>query len=953
MNKILSAVIGGFLGVTMATAVGVGMAVGSKAEYKEADAAETVVYTLDGSITGGTNGYATESEITQNDITWGVVGNTMMNPWRIGGKELTNTIRSAYSQGSIATNITKVILTTGSASNITVNSMSLIVSSDKDGGGTVISTVSQSFSGNSSITFNRPSNKDWTNRYFKFSFDVTVKGTSNRYFEFVRADFYAEQAITTYEYTDTITRQTTGLPLGTGSYQDWSGKKLTSAAIYAGNSSAGNNAIQLRTTNKLSGVVSTASGGTVKSIELNFSTATTVGRKVNIYGNNSAYTAASELHSSDTRGTSIATVEYVEGTTKYTVTPTSSYAYLGFKSSNNALWLDSIVITWETTTEVAAPTSLTVTSNPDTTTFGVGEQLNLKGLVVKDNNNVETINYSTSPAEAYTFVQTDIGNNKTVTVTSLADSHVTTTFTINVVAAFPVSIKKTVPIAWDNNMTLAGGTARFKATLTDGSEVTNIKIGDSGTALIIDNVAVDTTVLANTYSGQWAKLTYTLNSRTAESAAFRIVIEDELLVDHFDDVPHYVLSGESATVKAHYTSFIGKPNVEVDALEPSNLSVSFNENNVTYDSETDVGEIPFTVTGGSTAGQYTIKVTISLNGEEASNTCSIIVRTTAPGHEGNGDYELINSLSDVTDGKYVIAANVDGTYLSMDNVLPSNKKFAAEEITVSNNIITSASTDYDVFDLVRTGDSITIQCEDSHKYVGYSGDGTNMSFELDTSYDWTVSLSSSGVGTFRLLASTTASASTVRALGYHAPKGDAANNVFGPYSITNYKTTAKSATYEYYEIELFKFTGDPEEDTGATEFNMINDFVAAYMHMDDIATTTLDNGNACMGANGLYATAKAGWNTMMSSYTGSYTASQIKGIFQNQFPDAYERYVTWAAKNGDADPFDGNAFVPANSQPTRVIDVNNNAMPAIIITISFVTVSTIAGYHLLKKKKQK
>ena len=47
---------------------------------------EEVVYTLDGTITGGSNGYATESEITQDNVTWMVTGNTTMSPWRIGGK---------------------------------------------------------------------------------------------------------------------------------------------------------------------------------------------------------------------------------------------------------------------------------------------------------------------------------------------------------------------------------------------------------------------------------------------------------------------------------------------------------------------------------------------------------------------------------------------------------------------------------------------------------------------------------------------------------------------------------------------------------------------------------------------------------------------------------------------------------------------------------------------------
>ena len=61
---------------------------------------DVLVYTLDGTQTGGSNGYATESEITQNDITWMVMGNTTMSPWRIGGKNLTNEDRPLYSTSS-------------------------------------------------------------------------------------------------------------------------------------------------------------------------------------------------------------------------------------------------------------------------------------------------------------------------------------------------------------------------------------------------------------------------------------------------------------------------------------------------------------------------------------------------------------------------------------------------------------------------------------------------------------------------------------------------------------------------------------------------------------------------------------------------------------------------------------------------------------------------------------
>ena len=84
---------------------------------------EVVAYTLDGTQTGGTNGYATESEITQNNITWMVTANTDINPWRFGGKNLSEEDRPAYTTTALtsnSTNITKVVVTNGTAT-ATVN----------------------------------------------------------------------------------------------------------------------------------------------------------------------------------------------------------------------------------------------------------------------------------------------------------------------------------------------------------------------------------------------------------------------------------------------------------------------------------------------------------------------------------------------------------------------------------------------------------------------------------------------------------------------------------------------------------------------------------------------------------------------------------------------------------------------------------------------------------------
>ena len=152
---------------------------------------ESLTYILDGTITGGTNGYTDASEITQGDKDWVVMGNTTMNPWRIGGKNLSNVDRPIYCTSTFGDNITKVVVEHGTASNITVNSMTLIVSASSNFNNPT--TVSGTFTANGTTTFNRPEGADWTNKYFKIVYNVSVSGNTNRYLQFKKAEFYKEE----------------------------------------------------------------------------------------------------------------------------------------------------------------------------------------------------------------------------------------------------------------------------------------------------------------------------------------------------------------------------------------------------------------------------------------------------------------------------------------------------------------------------------------------------------------------------------------------------------------------------------------------------------------------------------------------------------------------------------------------------------------------------------------
>ena len=156
-------------------------------------AEETLVYTLDGTQTGGSQDYATESDITQGDISWKVTGNTTMNPWRIGGKKITAVDRTVYNTTAIPGNISKITIEHGTAASITVNSFTLIVASDASFS-SVVSTLTGTFAASSTIAFVRPDGHDWTNRYYKLIYNLTYTSNSNKFVQFMNAKFYAEES---------------------------------------------------------------------------------------------------------------------------------------------------------------------------------------------------------------------------------------------------------------------------------------------------------------------------------------------------------------------------------------------------------------------------------------------------------------------------------------------------------------------------------------------------------------------------------------------------------------------------------------------------------------------------------------------------------------------------------------------------------------------------------------
>lgn len=162
--------------------------------------------------------------------------------------------------------------------------------------------------------------------------------------------------------TDVLTKDIDGT---TSSYTQWSDLKLESDAVYAGYTAGASYLMfkQAQQNNKYTGIITTASGGTVKKIIVNWGN-TTTGRIIQIYGKSSAYSSPDDLFGSSTKqGTLLGTLECGKSTS---LTISGDYAFIGIRVGGEyTVNLSQISIEWEKSTYIGTPTkTLTTTTFP-------------------------------------------------------------------------------------------------------------------------------------------------------------------------------------------------------------------------------------------------------------------------------------------------------------------------------------------------------------------------------------------------------------------------------------------------------------------------------------------------------------------------------------------------------------------------------------------------------------
>ena len=153
-------------------------------------------------------------------------------------------------------------------------------------------------------------------------------------------------------YSDVITAEDL-VATSSQKYEDFSGVKKTSGAVYAGNSANKDGSIQLRSDKSNSGIVTTTSGGRISQIIITWDSSTANGRQIDVYGNTNPYTSAADLYGTagnTNQGKLIGSL--AEGET--TLTIEGNYPYVGIRSKSNALYIKDITFVWE---KVSEPTT--------------------------------------------------------------------------------------------------------------------------------------------------------------------------------------------------------------------------------------------------------------------------------------------------------------------------------------------------------------------------------------------------------------------------------------------------------------------------------------------------------------------------------------------------------------------------------------------------------------------
>lgn len=582
------------------------------------------------------------------------------------------------------------------------------------------------------------------------------------------------------EVTDVLTAD--GLGLGSG-YSNFSSKSFTSEAVYAGNAMKGEKenlgAIQLRSKSSNSGIVTTASGGTLKKITLSWTEGTSDARIVDVYGSNEPYNLATDLYNNSTRGELIGSLQ--KGETELVVE--GGYQYFGLRSHDGALYLPEIQVTWETGGEVL--------ERVEAPTFSVADGMYMEAtnVTISCATAGATIHYAVNGEAEQTgaageSVIVPLAENGTYTITAYATAEGMTdsapaeaTYTIWFGA--DGFFKET----FDGNTTDEGGNDGQWSGISNTNEEINTDMAgwtfSAGYAaskcikLAAGSKAGKATTPALEGIGSYAKLTFLAGSWSGDGTTLNLSISGggQLSETSFE-LPDgawgvYTVYIENATAasKVEFSSASGK-RYFLDEVVIANEAMTqlvapgfsgvaegasyWDEATVEIACATEGATINYTVTKDDVAdepvtgaaspvsvkltepGRYTVTATASKDSEtseEASISFTIV----------KFPYDRLDPNGEIKEGTYmIVAADETGQYYMMKNAVQSNFYVQATEFDFEAGVPT---TDETCLFFVEKADGGYYIKNFDQTYVSLveSGDYTNLKPAEETPFVWTFS----------------------------------------------------------------------------------------------------------------------------------------------------------------------------------------------------------------------
>ena len=577
--------------------------------------------------------------------------------------------------------------------------------------------------------------------------------------------------------TDVLTLATTGVPAGTN-YTEWSGKTVSSSAVYAGQSAGDKGSIQLRSNNNNSGIITTSSGGNLKKIVVTWHPDTAAGRTLQVYGKSSAYNAPTDLYG-DSKGELLGTI--VKGTTTE-LNVEGNYQYVGLRSASSAMYLLDISITWDTTGEGETPTiqPRNLAFSAATATATVGQPFtepSLSGVTTgviytSSNTAAATVNEETGDVTLVGAGTTTIKASAPATAEYEA-GEASYTLTVSAAVVDDTDYSGTYAIvAYRNSEELYYYLTNVETT-TSTKRLTAVAAGN---ALPEDGVTVNGDKL---WKVAKSGSTYTVQSVASSKYVAWVsensaIMSDEGIVFNLEENEgtfHFVYTGSE---KARYLSLNNTkgndyfamyegtisdlyliPATEGEEAVPELTGITVNATKTTFtvgDEFAFAGTVTANYSNGTTKDVTTSAAFSGYNkSQEGPQTITVTYEgktatygiTVNPAQSGGGNKKFVKVTSAPSDwsGTYLIVYEAgkvafDGSRTTMD--VSSN----TQSVTISNGEIAATDAMMKItFDIAKNGSAYTIKSK-SEYYIGNNSNSNSLASSTSTKYDNTISLNS-------------------------------------------------------------------------------------------------------------------------------------------------------------------------------------------------------------------